>query len=367
MSRSKEGRTRDENAQPTGQGSANAGTNLDERLGARGQTDYTSGRESWNEFPRRTRSRRGRAENFDERQYSSGQIRPTGYARTGSRGGEEHSRYGSEAYERMRGGRYGEAGYGRHGYTEGHGRHSYSDLRSGRADHEDFNETGGRGRYRGYERENNYDRERSYRNERDMYDEPYGRETFSGQFGGYDRGFEPGVAHLGWGVGREGLYEGRDAWRGERYERNTLRCREIMTKDVTTASPQTLLREIADRMEDENVGSIPIVENGRLVGIVTDRDIVCRAIAEGRDSRAVTASEVMSEDLVTCTPDDTVVEAIRKMGEHQIRRIPVCDINGRLRGIISMADIALEAERDRDLANALEQISQPTPNRSRKV
>jgi CBS domain-containing protein len=62
-----------------------------------------------------------------------------------------------------------------------------------------------------------------------------------------------------------------------------------------------------------------------------------------------------------------VIDAIRKMGEHQIRRIPVCDINGRVRGIIAMADIALEAERDRDLAGALEQISKPTPNRSRRV
>ncbi len=355
MSRSKEGRTGDENIQPTAQRPANAGTNLDEQLGAKGQTDYTSGRESWNEFPRRTRSRRGQAENLDERDYSSGQIRPTGYTRTGYRGGQQYSRYGSEAYDRMRG-RYD---------AEGQGRHSYSDLQSGRADHEDFSET--RGRYRGHERENDYDRERSYRNERDMYNEPYGRETYSGQFGAYDRGFEPGMPHLGWGGGREELYEDRDSWRGERYERNVLRCREIMTKDVTTASPQTLLREIADRMEDENVGSIPIVENGRLVGIVTDRDIVCRAIAEGRDSRAVTASEVMSDDLVTCMPDDTVIEAIRKMGEHQIRRIPVCDTNGRLRGIIAMADIALEAERDHELAKAVEQISQPTPNRSRKV
>jgi CBS domain-containing protein len=366
MSRSKEGRTRDENVQPTGQGGADTGRNLDEQLGAKGQTDYSSGRESWNEFPRRTRSRREQAENIDERQYTSGQIRPTGYTRTGYRGGEQSGRYGSEAYDRMRG-RYGFEGHGRHGYTEGHGRHTYSDLRSGRADHEDFDETRGRGRYRGYERENDYDRERTYRSERSMYDQPYGRESFSGQYGDYDRGFDPGTYRLGWGTGREATYEERDSWRGERYERNVLRCREIMTKDVTTASPQTLLREIADRMEDENVGSIPIVENGRLVGIVTDRDIVCRAVAEGRDSRAVTASEVMSEDLVTCAPDDTVIEAIRKMGEHQIRRLPVCDTNGRLRGIIAIADVALEAERDRDLANALEQISQPTPNRSRKV
>jgi CBS domain-containing protein len=75
----------------------------------------------------------------------------------------------------------------------------------------------------------------------------------------------------------------------------------------------------------------------------------------------------MSQDIITCTPDDSVIDAIRKMGEHQIRRIPVCDMNGRLRGIIALGDIALEAERDQDLANAIEQISQPTPHQSRRV
>ena len=140
-----------------------------------------------------------------------------------------------------------------------------------------------------------------------------------------------------------------------------------MTKSVTTCGPDSVIRDVADLMEDDNVGSIPVLENGRLVGIVTDRDIVCRVIAEGLDTRTVKAREVMSEDLITCTPDDSVLEAIRKMGEHQIRRIPVCDPNGRLRGIISIGDVALEAERDQDLANALEQISQPTPQQARRV
>ena len=140
-----------------------------------------------------------------------------------------------------------------------------------------------------------------------------------------------------------------------------------MTKNVATCALDTVIRDVADMMEDENVGSIPVVDNGRLVGLITDRDIVCRVIAEGLDSRTNKAREVMSEDIITCTPDDSVIDAIRKMGEHQIRRIPVCDINGRLRGIISLGDVALEAERDRDLATALEQISQPTPFQSRRV
>src|SRR5262249_47678085 len=121
-----------------------------------------------------------------------------------------------------------------------------------------------------------------------------------------------------------------------------------------------------DMMEDEDVGSLPVVENGRLLGIVTDRDIVCRVLAEGHDSRTATVREAMSEDLVTCSPDESVVEAIHKMGEHQIRRLPVCDNNGRLRGILSIGDLALEAENDREIARALEHISQPTPYQSRR-
>jgi CBS domain-containing protein len=146
-----------------------------------------------------------------------------------------------------------------------------------------------------------------------------------------------------------------------------LRCSDIMTKDVTACAPTTPVREVADKMDDDNVGVIPVVENGRLVGLITDRDIVCRVLAEGRDTHSTPASEAMSDNIVTCMPDDSIHEAIRKMGEHQIRRIPVCDMNGRLRGIIAMADLALEAENDRELAQAMEQISQPTPNRSRRV
>jgi CBS domain-containing protein len=207
------------------------------------------------------------------------------------------------------------------------------------------------------------------RSSREDYDEPYQREAQSDRYG-YEQEYWPARPRPG--VGRyTGDADFRSEDRRERsggyYGRNYLRCSDIMTKDVTSCARQTSIHDIAEKMEDDNVGSIPVVENGRLIGIVTDRDIVCRVLAEGRDSRSTMAADAMSEDIVTCAPEETVIDAIRKMGEHQIRRIPVCDVNGRLRGIISMADVALEAERDRELADALEEISQPLPNRSRRV
>ncbi|HEX8687223.1 MAG TPA: CBS domain-containing protein, partial [Pyrinomonadaceae bacterium] len=157
-----------------------------------------------------------------------------------------------------------------------------------------------------------------------------------------------------------------------------LRCRDIMTRDVTVAGRDTTLEEVARMMRDEDTGVIPVVEpgetnsdsvtevqrvpartqaNGRLVGLITDRDIVIRALAEGQDARQVTAESVMTTDLHTVRPNDRVIEAIRRMGDKQVRRLPVVDREGNLRGIISMADIALETEADRELGEALEEIS----------
>ena len=160
--------------------------------------------------------------------------------------------------------------------------------------------------------------------------------------------------------------------------RSHLRCRDIMTRDVTVAARTTTLEEVARMMRDEDTGVIPVVEpgettsdsvtevhhvpartqsNGRLVGLITDRDIVIRALAEGQDARQVTAESAMTTDLHTVRPNDRVIEAIRKMGDKQVRRLPVVDREGNLRGIISMADIALETEADRELGEALEEIS----------
>lgn len=135
-----------------------------------------------------------------------------------------------------------------------------------------------------------------------------------------------------------------------------IRCSELMTKNVKTALPSTALHDVAAIMREGDVGAVPVVENGRLVGIVTDRDIVIRAIAEGKTADAP-VSEAMTTDLVTVRPDDYVFEAARLMGEKQVRRLPVVDADGSLAGIIAVADVALSMEDEEQIAETLEEIS----------
>ena len=134
------------------------------------------------------------------------------------------------------------------------------------------------------------------------------------------------------------------------------RCREIMTSNVTTASRQMTIREVAVLMRDGDCGAMPVVENGKLVGIVTDRDIVIRAIAAGKDFQTP-ISEAMTTEIFSVKPEDFVFEAIRLMGDKQVRRIPVVNEAGELAGIIAMADVALEMEDEREIAATLEEIS----------
>lgn len=129
-----------------------------------------------------------------------------------------------------------------------------------------------------------------------------------------------------------------------------------MTRDVKTATRDMQLREVAVMMREGDVGSVPVVEDGRLVGILTDRDIVVRAIANGKDA-AAPVSDAMTAEIFSVKPDDFVFEAIRIMGDRQVRRIPVVAESGDLAGIISMADIALEMEDEREIAETLEEIS----------
>lgn len=138
--------------------------------------------------------------------------------------------------------------------------------------------------------------------------------------------------------------------------RARLRCREIMTRDVKTASRESSLRKVANMMIDGDMGAVPVVDGGKLIGIVTDRDIVVRAVAEGKDV-STPVSEAMTSEIFSVGPDDFVFEAIRMMGDKQVRRIPVVTESGELAGIISMADIALEIEDQQEIAEALEEIS----------
>ena len=135
-----------------------------------------------------------------------------------------------------------------------------------------------------------------------------------------------------------------------------IRCREIMTSNVQTATRNMSLREVASIMRDGDMGSIPVVEDGKLVGIVTDRDIVVRSIADGKDASSP-ISDAMTTEIFSVSPDDFAFEAIRLMGDKQVRRVPVVDENGALAGIIAMADVALEMEDEREIAETLEEIS----------
>ena len=135
-----------------------------------------------------------------------------------------------------------------------------------------------------------------------------------------------------------------------------IRCRDIMTSSVTTAAREITLREVAAMMREGDMGAVPVVEDGKLVGIVTDRDIVVRAVAEGKVPETSVA-EAMTTDIFSVKPDDFAFEAVRLMGDKQVRRIPVVDDEGKLAGIIAMADVALEMEDEREIAETLEEIS----------
>ena len=137
-----------------------------------------------------------------------------------------------------------------------------------------------------------------------------------------------------------------------------MKLREIMTPSPTTASPTDTLSHVAELMREEDVGAIPILEQDRPVGVITDRDISIHAVAAGIDPTQALVSDHMSTDLVTGRPDMSDREALELMGREQIRRLLIVD-DGRLVGIVAMADFALDSNREEDVEEALEEISQP--------
>jgi len=140
-----------------------------------------------------------------------------------------------------------------------------------------------------------------------------------------------------------------------------MKIRDIMTADVATATPDTTLEEIATIMKRDDVGSVPIVEDKELYGIITDRDIVLRCIAEGQHPGEVRAEDILTEDLHTVEPDDDVEEAAELMSRHQVRRLPVVE-DGRLVGMIAIGDIAVKEGDDRRSGDTLQDISRGVKN-----
>ena len=132
--------------------------------------------------------------------------------------------------------------------------------------------------------------------------------------------------------------------------------REIMTSKVCSIDADKSVAYAAKMLRDEDVGLAPIVEGDRLVGTLTDRDIAIRVVAEGRDPEATAVREVASTDLVTLDPRQDLDEALRVMAEHQIRRVPVVEEDGRLVGIVAQADIARQSD-DVKTGEVVERIS----------
>jgi CBS domain-containing protein len=141
-----------------------------------------------------------------------------------------------------------------------------------------------------------------------------------------------------------------------------MNIRDVMTSNPRTVSPNDTIQNAACIMRDEDTGVVPVVENGRPVGVVTDRDIVVRAVANGELNRPV--RDVVSGNVVTVGPDMSTKEAAELMREYQIRRLPVVE-NERLVGIVSLGDLAVKEADDKRMGDALQEISQGVKERER--
>ena len=139
-------------------------------------------------------------------------------------------------------------------------------------------------------------------------------------------------------------------------------CNDVMTPDPTCCHAGDAVTNAAEIMKIEDVGAVPVVDapdSKKLVGIITDRDIVIQVIAEGKDPKDARIEEVMSRNPVTCRPDEDIQNALDRMAQHQVRRIPVVDGKDRIVGIISQADMLTRMDQPEKTANVIEDISQP--------
>lgn len=139
-------------------------------------------------------------------------------------------------------------------------------------------------------------------------------------------------------------------------------CNDVMTKNPTCCLTSDSIDLAAQIMKNEDVGSVPVVDESisdQLIGILTDRDIVIKVIAGKKDWNGVKVEEVMTRNPVTCRTDEDIQNAMDRMSQHQIRRIPVVDPGGRIVGIIAQADLAIRMDQPEKTEKVLEHISQP--------
>ncbi|GGA39905.1 CBS domain-containing protein [Psychrobacillus lasiicapitis] len=134
-----------------------------------------------------------------------------------------------------------------------------------------------------------------------------------------------------------------------------MNVKDVMSREVVTCNPQDYVNEVADQMRTLDIGCLPVVSNKKLVGMITDRDIVTRAVA--RDVRSK-VEDVMTKSVISVSPDDTTTDASAVMARNQVRRLPVME-DGLLVGFVSLADLAFPFPHVQEISNAMESISEP--------
>ena len=142
------------------------------------------------------------------------------------------------------------------------------------------------------------------------------------------------------------------------------KCGEVMTKSPLCCLPTDMVAKAAQLMQRENIGPIPVIESeqtGKLVGIVTDRDLALKIVAEERDPKSTKVEAVMTRKVVTCRAEDDLQKALDAMAKHQLRRIPVVDNNNKILGIIAQADVATRLDQADKTAAMVKEVSQATP------
>lgn len=137
-----------------------------------------------------------------------------------------------------------------------------------------------------------------------------------------------------------------------------MKISEIMTSDVQIVAPDDTIQDAARKMEEADVGFLPVGENDKLVGMLTDRDIALRAVAQGKDPKKTKVRDVMTKRVLYCTADEDVEDAASNMAELRIRRLPIVDQDKRLVGIVSIGDIAFRENAER-AGQALESVVNP--------
>ena len=143
-----------------------------------------------------------------------------------------------------------------------------------------------------------------------------------------------------------------------------MKVNEIITHDPEVIRPETALIEAAQKMKSLDIGMLPVCDGDRLVGVITDRDITVRGVAQGYDPKTARVQEVMTPEVIYCFEDEDVKDVAKKMEEKQVRRLPVLNREKRLVGIVSLGDLAVRTGKEKLAGEVLERVSKPGHPRS---